>query len=246
MGAGSSHERVNQKRRTRAALVSAAAELLRQGLSPSVAQVADAAQVSRATAYRYFPSPEMLLAEARLQPSVDPTIERALAAVAGQDVATRLDTLVHALQTATVTQEDAFRALLRLSLAPPVQGERPALPAPPRGARRVRWIEEVLAPVAPHDGVRTRYLVAALALCMGIEALVVLRDVCGLTAAEAEQVSRWAAQALLQAGLVPPEARDDSLPHDAYDRAGGGPHTAGTGACPSPMRAAGEDAERSE
>jgi AcrR family transcriptional regulator len=246
MGAGSSHERVNQKRRTRAALVSAAAELLRQGLSPSVAQVADAAQVSRATAYRYFPSPEMLLAEALLQPSVDPTIERALAAAAGQDVATHLDTLVHALQTATVAQEDAFRALLRLSLAPPLQGQRPALPASPRGGRRVRWIEEILAPVVPDDGVRARRLVAALALCMGIEALVVLRDVCGLTAAEAEQASRWAAQALLQAGLAPLEARDDSSPHDPTDRTGGGPHTAGTGAGPSPVRAAGEDAERPE
>ncbi len=44
-------------------------------------------------------------------------------------------------------------------------------------------------------------VVAALSLCMGIEALVLLQDVCGLEAVEAVEVSRWAAQALLQAGL---------------------------------------------
>jgi AcrR family transcriptional regulator len=47
--------RVNQKRRTRAAIVAAAIELVEQGQSPTVAEVADAALVSRATAYRFFP-----------------------------------------------------------------------------------------------------------------------------------------------------------------------------------------------
>jgi AcrR family transcriptional regulator len=52
---------VNQKRRTRAALVEAAQRLLDQGRTPTVADVADEALVSRATAYRYFPSQEHLL-----------------------------------------------------------------------------------------------------------------------------------------------------------------------------------------
>jgi AcrR family transcriptional regulator len=55
--------RVNQKRRTRAAIVAAAVELVEQGQSPTVAEVADAALVSRATAYRYFPTQEYLLFE---------------------------------------------------------------------------------------------------------------------------------------------------------------------------------------
>src|SRR5579885_1316568 len=58
--------RERQRHRTRRDLVAAAAALLREGRTPTVAEVAEAAQVSRATAYRYFPSQEMLLAEVAL------------------------------------------------------------------------------------------------------------------------------------------------------------------------------------
>lgn len=56
----------NQRRRTRAGILAAAIQLLGQGQSPTVAEVADAAAVSRATAYRYFPSQEYLVQEAAL------------------------------------------------------------------------------------------------------------------------------------------------------------------------------------
>jgi AcrR family transcriptional regulator len=209
-----SRERVNQKRRTRAALVAATAELMRQGQTPTVTAAADAAQVSRATAYRYFPTQQALLFEATLQPVFDPTIEQALALSRQADVPARLDTLVQALQTGTLAHEDAFRTLLRFSLEPSEGAdERPAAaaarrsdeasPGHLRGGRRVRWLEEVLEPVrdqlTPQDFQR---VVAALALCMGIEALVVLRDVCGLDAQAAVAVSRWAAQTLLWAVLA--------------------------------------------
>ncbi len=53
--------RDKQKRRTRAAILTAVRELIRQGQIPSVADAADAADVSRRTAYRYFPTQEQLL-----------------------------------------------------------------------------------------------------------------------------------------------------------------------------------------
>ena len=53
---------MRQKERTREALVSATRELLRQGATPSVEQAADAAGMSRTTAYRYFASQAALLA----------------------------------------------------------------------------------------------------------------------------------------------------------------------------------------
>ena len=204
-----SRERVNQKRRTRAALIAATAELIRQGKTPTVVAAADAAQVSRATAYRYFPTQQALLFEATLQPVFDPTIEQALALSRQADVPARLDTLVQVLQAGTLAHEDSFRMLLRLSLEPS-EGEGEYQGAARRaevasygrlrGGRRVRWLEEVLEPVrgqlAPQDFQR---VVAALALCMGIEALVVLQDVCGLDAQAAVAVSRWAAQTLLLA-----------------------------------------------
>jgi hypothetical protein len=59
-------------------------------------------------------------------------------------------------------------------------------------------------------------LVAAMCLCVGVEALVVLRDVCGLEAEEAKEVARWAAFALLSASLDgSPDGESSGLGLDA-------------------------------
>ncbi|MCU1357927.1 MAG: transcriptional regulator, TetR family, partial [Acidimicrobiales bacterium] len=50
-----------QKRRTREALVAAARDMVAAGLTPTVEQAAEAAGVSRTTAYRYFPTARSLL-----------------------------------------------------------------------------------------------------------------------------------------------------------------------------------------
>ncbi|HEY2331461.1 MAG TPA: helix-turn-helix domain-containing protein, partial [Acidimicrobiales bacterium] len=52
--------RFRQRRRTRAAIVDAASELLRTGVTPSVGDVAEAADVSRRTVYLHFPTIEQL------------------------------------------------------------------------------------------------------------------------------------------------------------------------------------------
>lgn len=198
--------RINQKRRTRAAILAAAVELLEQGQRPTVAEVADAALVSRATAYRYFPTQEYLLFEAALE-STRSDIDRELDEnTLPEDPEARLEMLIDALQKRIIDKEPAFRTMLRLSLeqVPQEEGQNgvESTPSRLRGGGRVRWIEKALASVEGRLEVRSyKRLVAALSLCMGIEALVVLRDVCALEAQEAEEVSRWAAQALLKAAL---------------------------------------------
>jgi len=198
--------RINQKRHTRTAILEAAKQLLHQGQTPSVAEAADAARVSRATAYRYFPTQEYLRYEATLD-SAKTNINHLLEAAApSDDPAVRLDRLAQALQQVTLEQEAAFRTLLRLSLDAHAAGEpnSAATDERLRGGRRIRWIEEALASAGSafeRDPATFRRLVAGLSLCMGIEALIVLQDVCGLDAGQATEVSRWAAQALLQAGL---------------------------------------------
>ena len=68
--------------------------------------------------------------------------------------------------------------------------------------RRIAWIEAALAPVRDQlDPARFERLVHALAVVMGWEALIVERDICGLDAAGAEELSVWAARALLEAVL---------------------------------------------
>src|SRR5271167_3548396 len=56
--------RANQKLRTRTAIVQAATELSRTGREVTMPEIAEAALVSEATAYRYFPDLASLLREA--------------------------------------------------------------------------------------------------------------------------------------------------------------------------------------
>ena len=62
--------RPNQRSRTRKDLLRAASRLLKQGRNPSLEEIAEEALVSRATAYRYFPSVEALLVEASFDVAV--------------------------------------------------------------------------------------------------------------------------------------------------------------------------------
>lgn len=203
--------RERQKQRTRSALLAAAARLVADGRTPSVAEAAEAAEISRRTAYRYFPSQEQMLVEATLE-ALRPRIEAALTAGGsarpGQRIAARLDRLVTAVQRAAVANEALLRKMIALTVlgAPDDRAETAATPR--RGYRRIHWIELALEPVRSSMAPRSfRRLVAGLALCMGIEALLVLRDICGLTAEEAENVSRWAARALLETSLRPAAPR---------------------------------------
>jgi AcrR family transcriptional regulator len=200
--------RINQKRRTRAAILAAAVELLEGGQRPTVAEVADAALVSRATTYRYFPTQEYLLFEAALE-STRSDIDRELEDnTLPEDPEARLEMLIDALQKRIIDKEAAFRTMLRLSLEQSPQEEEQyggeSVPSPRlRGGGRVRWIEKALAPVEGRfEESDFRRLVAALSLCMGIEALVVLRDVCALESTKAEEILRWAARTLLRSSLA--------------------------------------------
>ena len=71
--------RVNQKRRTRAAIVAAARAILDRGETPTVAQVAEEAQMTRTTVYRYFPNQEALLVELSVSLGVDDDFAELLA-----------------------------------------------------------------------------------------------------------------------------------------------------------------------
>jgi AcrR family transcriptional regulator len=183
-----------QRRRTRKAIVEATAGLLERGEQPSVAEIAEAADVSRRTVYLYFPTLEHLLADAALEASrggVEPQFE------AGGDPPERVEKLVRALHRGFAETEMLGRTIIRLT----VGAAGPGTPGKPRrGYRRVEWIERTLEPL--HEELppeRFERLVSALTLLMGWEAMIVLQDTRGLTAEEAEEVCVWAARALLAA-----------------------------------------------
>jgi hypothetical protein len=66
----------------------------------------------------------------------------------------------------------------------------------------VQWIERALAPLRPQlDAAKYERLVSALAMVIGWEALIVQRDVRALSVREAEDLSAWAARALVRATI---------------------------------------------
>jgi AcrR family transcriptional regulator len=192
--------RTRQKQRTRAALKAAAADLMAQGLSPTVEQVADAAQVSRSTAYRYFSSRDALQAEVLLDTAIRDGIEQVRAAAGrSPDAADRLTRVIRADHALVTEHEKAFRKALQTFVAP-VSAQAGQLPVRP--GNRLRYLTAAVEPLHDQLGAeRLQQLVAALALCVGIESLIVTRDICNLDESEAERLKQWAANALLQQAI---------------------------------------------
>jgi AcrR family transcriptional regulator len=189
--------RTRQKARTRADLLQATRELLASGRTPNVEEAAETAGVSRATAYRYFPNQRALLVAAH--PEIEATTLVPEDAPAHPQE--RLDLTMREFIRLTIETEPELRTMLRLSLEP---GSKDELLL--RQGRAIGWISEALAPLRGRLSPSTlRRLVLAIRSTCGIEALVWLTDVAGLSRQQAAEVMHWSALALLQAALAESE-----------------------------------------
>ena len=191
-------DRTNQKQRTRQALVDAAKTLAPNGRPLTIADVAEAAQVSVATAYRYFSNPNDLILEA-----ATPHVPEIMADLP-DDPADRIDEVVRRLAEIQFGDEALWRAILRADLERWAQEAvlDPEARVPTRGSNRLDIVQQALAPLAEKLPAELhRRLIMATMLVCGMEALVAARDACGLEPDEAVEVMQWAAQALLQAAL---------------------------------------------
>jgi len=192
--------RSNQKQRTRKDLLTAAAKLMKDGQLPTVAEVAEEARISRATAYRYFPSQDTLLTEAPIDGEV-PTPEDLFADDPSTDPEERIDRAEKALHAMLYANEPQLRVMLARSL------ERPARRhgdegIPIRQNRRVPLIAAALEPVRDRIDVPTyERLEAALAVLFGTESMVVFSDVLRMSPRRARAVKSWAIRALVRAAL---------------------------------------------
>ncbi len=189
-------ERINQKKRTRSELLRTARRLIEEGGSFSVADVADASGISRATAYRYFSRPEDILREAALD-AIAEKVHLSDEIAKGGTVEQRLDEMVGQIFRMVAENESVFRAFLSAA----VTNDQI-----PRSGRRLPWLAEALKPIEDRLS-KPAYedLLAGLSLLTGIEAIIVLRDVCAMDIDRAEKVVRWSAEAMLAKALAEAE-----------------------------------------
>jgi AcrR family transcriptional regulator len=187
--------RTSQKIRTRDALIAAARRLLAEGVTPTLEAAAAEASVGRTTAYRYFPNSRALLAAT--YPEIE---ERSLLGPdPPEEPLARLEIVAESLTRQLLEHEPELRAQLRLALEGEAAGGE-SLPL--RRWRRIRWIEDALSPLHGRmpEG-ELRRLVYGIGATLGIEPLVWLTDMGGLSREEAVEVMRSNARTLVRSAL---------------------------------------------
>jgi AcrR family transcriptional regulator len=190
--------RPNQKTRTRKDLLQAASRLMKQGRTPTLEEVAEEALVSRATAYRYFPSVEALVAEAAVDVAM-PEPQEFFGDDASRDPVARLQRAETAVHDTILANEPLLRTMLAHAIQQGAQAEENGK-LPRRQNRRTPLIEAALEPAREQfKSGSLKVLARALALVIGPEAAIVMKDVLQLDDAEARKVKRWAIRALVEA-----------------------------------------------
>lgn len=193
--------RLRQKQRTRASLLAAALELAQAGRSPTVASAARHAKVSRATAYRYFPSPELLMTEAALTAGSPMSVEDVFGDLdaASPSALERADVIVVAMHTAVCRDITKVRLFMRTSLDQSVAGEAG------RHRLRLELIDFALAPLSMQlSPPRLATLRSAITVLVGLENMLTFVNMLHVDVDAALGVKRWAVQSLIEAALAEP------------------------------------------
>jgi AcrR family transcriptional regulator len=180
-------------------LDTAMALIQQEGRIPSVAEVALRSRVSRATAYRYFPSRSTLIT-AVMDASLGPVRAFASSAPDGRD---RVRELFQQTFPRFKEFEPQMRAAVQLSLEQWALARAGLLEEEPyRRGHRVRILERALAPLAPvlPKALHER-LHKALSVVYGFELVIILKDIWGATNRDAERIALWMADALIDAAL---------------------------------------------
>jgi hypothetical protein len=123
-----------------------------------------------------------------------------LDADAPADAGARLELVTESIARQVLEHEPELRAMLRLSLELPPP-DKDALPL--RQGRVIGWVDDALAPLKGRlPAAELRRLALAIRATLGIEALVWLTDVAGLSRDEAADLMRSSAHTLLRSALA--------------------------------------------
>lgn len=182
-------------------MLETAVALMQQGQTPSVSDVAEAAEVSRATAYRYFPS-QAALVHAVVDAGLGPILEWQSKST---DPETRVRDLLSISMPRILEFEATFKASLKLSLEQWAKRQAGTLgnePAFKRG-HRIDVLQAAIAPLREtFSEAQFLHLAQSLSLSYGLEVLLVLKDMWGLSFEDAQSVAQWTASALVNAAIA--------------------------------------------
>jgi AcrR family transcriptional regulator len=185
--------------RTYRLLLEQAMQIAQSGQVPSVAQIAAEAGVSRATAYRYFPTRSTLVA-AMVHHSLGPV--RSWRGNS-HDGRARVNELFDQTFPRFKEYEPQLRAALMIAVEHQLRERAGLLEEEPyRRGYRVGILQHAVEPLKTKLGAKaTERLVMALAMVYGIEPYVIWKDIFGASDRKVESVARWMAQALVDAAL---------------------------------------------
>lgn len=198
--AGADDTERGPRARTRRLMLETATRLMQDGVTPSVSEAAEAAGVSRATAYRYFPS-QAALVQAVVDEGLGPILD--WRSKSG-DAEVRVRELIGTALPRIDAFEATFKAALKLSLDQWARRQAGTLGNEPRFTRghRIDLLKDAIAPLRDILPAKNfDRLAQALSLVFGVEALIVLKDIWGLEATETEKVAQWAAAMLVRGAI---------------------------------------------
>ena len=183
--------RIHQKQKTRNKILSSAKKYLIKGQDFTLEDIAKNATLSRATIYRYYSNVEVLSREAGLDlhtKSPESIVEPLL----HKDTDEILMGIQDYFNFLAMENEAAFRKYLSVVVASNAKENI-------RGARRIKTLQLALQK-NDFDLSQSEYdkLIVVATVLMGIEALIVTKDVCRLNNQRSSEVLQWGLEMILK------------------------------------------------
>lgn len=191
--------RVKQKLETREAILSKALELMNGGENFTLENVAKASGLSRATVYRYYSNVETLTAEAGLNIKTKKP-EEIIEGLKQLDFKDKLFGVQEYFNSLAFNNEKAFRNYLSIVTVSDKKENK-------RGARRKRTLDLILTDTNLSDEAKND-LQNLFTILMGIEPIIVAKDVCGLDTAQSKRLLHLGMELILK-GILKDETNNN-------------------------------------
>ena len=180
-----------QKQQTRQKILKAANDLVKNHSPLNMDEIAKEAGISRATIYRYYSNTEEIATELILYLNV-PDSDKLMSDWKGQNLYDGLKGIQNAYLDFIFNNEIPSKKFLGAILSS-------ADPKLERGQNRITSVREFLASKDIQMKPEEKENLSVIAtLLMGIEAVIVTKDVCGLDNQKSREVLNWALDRILQ------------------------------------------------